>query len=172
MEAEKIKREESVKLLKVELNEAGDYIVISADDPKLFDRFVSGFNQIMDMAEEMPKKLEAIEKQYAKKDDFKAVLEKTSAMSKVNVTFSEEAVVIIDGIFGEGTLKKYFAEIYKEIPDFLPDSECIIDFLENITPIVEKTFDRKLQSRKARMAKYQPQDHKKPASVATKANKK
>lgn len=165
-------KKESVKLHKIELNDTGDYIIISADDPKLFDRFVSGFNQIMDMAEEMPKKLEAIEKQYSGKDDFKAVLEKTSAMSKVNVTFSEEAVVIIDGIFGEGTIRKFFAEVYKEIPDFLPDSDCIIDFLEKITPIVEKTFDRKLQSRKARMAKYQPQDHKKPTSRATKANKK
>lgn len=172
MNSEKIKKEESVKLLKVELNETGDYIVISADDPKLFDRFVAGFNQIMNMAEEMPKKLNKIEKQYDGKDDFKSVLEKTSAMSKVNVEFSEEAVVIIDGTFGEGTIKKYFAEVYKEIPDFLPDSDCIIDFIEKITPIVEKTFDRKLQSRKTRMAKYQPQDFKKPTSRATKASRK
>lgn len=165
-------KKESAKLHKVELNEVGDYIIISADDPKLYDRFVDGFNQIMDMADEMPKKLDKIEKQYAGKDDFKAVLEKTSAMSKVNVKFSEEAVMVVDGIFGEGTIKKFFAEIYKEIPDFLPDSDCIIDFLEKITPIVEKTFDRKMERRKARMAKYQPQDHKRPSSRTTKASKK
>lgn len=172
MDIEKIKIEESAKLLKIELNGSGGYIILSADDPKLFDRFAIGFNQIMDMAEEMPKRLDEIEKQYSERDDFKAVLEKTTAMSKVNVKFSEDAVEIIDGIFGVGTIKKYFAEIYKEIPDFLPDSDCIIDFLEKITPIVEKSFDRKLKNRKARMAKYQPQDHKKPSSRTTKASNK
>lgn len=167
IESSKVK-EESLNLHKIELNEAGDYIVISADDPLLFDRFVAGFNQIIDMADKMPSQLEEIEKKYKGKDDFKAVVEKTTAMSKVNVRFSEDAVAVIDGIFGEGTIKKYFAAIYKEIPTFLPDADCIIEFFEKITPVIEGIFDRKIQNRKARMAKYQPQDHKKPSKLGTK----
>ena len=164
--------EESVKMLKIELNDAENYIVVSADDPTLFDRFAAGFKKIADMADEKPKMLEEIEKKYKGKDDFNSVIEKTVAMSKVNVDFSKEAVAVVDGIFGEGTIRKYFAHVYKEIPEFLPDADCIIDFFEKITPTMEKAFDRKLERRKARMAKYQPQDFKNPTSRATKASKK
>ena len=93
-------------------------------------------------------------------------------MSRVNVDFSKEATVIIDGIFGSDTVKKYFRNIYSEIPDFLPDTDCIIDFFEQITPVIEKLFDRKIEKQKAaskaRMEKYQPQDHKKPQRKSTK----
>lgn len=164
--------EESVKILKIELNDAENYIVVSADDPTLFDRFAAGFKKISDLADEKPKMIEEIEKKYDGKDDFSSAIDKTVAMSKVNVDFSKEAVAVVDGIFGEGTIRKYFAKVYKEIPDFLPDADCIIDFFEKITPTMEKAFDRKLERRKARMAKYQPQDHKKPTSKATRATKK
>lgn len=164
--------EESVKMLKIELNDAENYIVVSADDPTLFDRFAAGFKKISDLADEKPKMLEEIEKKYKGKDDFNDVMEKTISMSNVNVDFSKEAVAVVDGIFGEGTIRKYFANVYKEIPDFLPDADCILDFFEKITPTMEKAFDRKLERRKARMAKYQPQDHKKPTSRATRATKK
>ena len=164
--------EESVKMLKIELNDAENYIVVSTDDPTLFDRFAAGFKKISGLADEKPKMLEEIEKKYKGKDDFNAVMEKTVAMSRVNVDFSKEAVAVVDGIFGDGTIRKYFARVYKEIPEFLPDAECIIDFFEKITPTMEKAFDRKLERRKARMAKYQPQDHKKPTSRATKATQK
>ena len=164
--------EESVKLLKIELNDPENYIVLSTDDSTLFDRFVAGYKQIFNMADEKPKLIDNIEKKYKGKDDFTSVIDKTVAISKINVDFSNEAVAVVDGIFGEGTIKKYFAKIYEEIPEFLPDAECILDFLEKITPKMEETFNRKLERRKARMAKYQPQDHKKPASRATKAAKK
>ena len=171
MEVNRI-NEESVNMLKIEFNDAENYIVISADDPTLFDRFAAGFKKISDMADKTPKMLEEIEKNYKGKDDFNDVMEKTIAMSKVNVDFSKEAVTVVDGIFGEGTIRKYFANVYKEIPEFLPDADCIIGFFEKITPTMEKAFDRKLERRKARMAKYQPQDHNRPASKATKADKK
>ena len=176
MDIEKIKKEDSVRLQKIELNDVGDCIVLSADDPQLFDRFAAGFNRIMDMAEDVPGKLADIEKQYAAKKDFKSVIEKTVAMAKVNVKFSEDSVEAIDGIFGEGTVRKYFADVYREIPDFMPDADSIIDFMESIVPTLEKMFSRKVETRtaasKARMAKYQPQDHKKSASRTTKADKK
>ena len=85
-------------------------------------------------------------------------------MSRVNVGFSKEAVAVVDGILGEGAVKKHFRSIYEEIPEFLPDADCFIAFLEELTPIMEKLFDRKLERQqkasKDRMAKYQPQDHK------------
>ena len=167
MEKEKIGLK-STNLTKIELIDSGDYIVVSADSPTFFDGFAAGYKRIADLADGIPAKLEEIEKKYQNREDFGAVMDKTLEMSGVNVVFSKEAVSTIDGIFGDDTVKKYFRGIYEEIPDFLPDADCIFDFFEQITPVIEKLFDRKIERQqaasKARMAKYQPQDHKRKGS--------
>lgn len=103
------------------------------------------------------------------KDSFPDIMDKTAEMSGVNVGFSEAAATVIDGIFGEGTLRKYFRDIYEEIPDFLPDADCIMDFLEQVIPVMEGLFGHKIERQReagrARMARYQPQDHKKPGRM-------
>ncbi len=73
----------------------------------------------------------------------------------------------MDSIFGEDMVKKVFRSTYNVIPNFLPPVNLITEFFEKVTPYMEKLFNRKLETQekagKARMAKYQPQDHKKPA---------
>lgn len=166
---EKIKIEKnSTSLAKIELNEKGEYIAVSVDSQALFDKFAAGFKHIADMAEELPKKLSEIEKKYDGKTDFNELMNKTIETSKASVKFSEEAIDVIDGIFGKDTVKKYFRNIYDEVPDFLPDADCIIEFFENITIPMEQLFNRKIEKYKKasaeRMKKYIPQDHKKASS--------
>lgn len=144
----------------ITLNKNGDKIEISGDDAALFDKFANGYDKIVKMADEMPGKLETVEKESADMDD----ISKAVAMSRVRVDFCNKAIGIIDEIFGEGTAKKSFKDYYDSIPDFLPDEDLFIAFFEKFTPIMEDIFDRKLKRQekasKARMAKYQPQDHK------------
>lgn len=156
-----------VGILKIEVNNDGEYIALSADDTALFDRFAAGLIHIAEMSDATAKKIGEIEKQYDGQDGFRADMDRITAISRENVAFSKEAVEVVDGIFGEGTIKKLFRDTYKEIPDFLPSAPLFTDFFEQITPYMEKLFDRKLsvqkQLSKTRMEKYQPQDHKKPA---------
>ena len=144
----------------IKLNEHGDILKISGNDAILFDKFANGYDDIVKMADEIPGRMEAAEKETADKDD----IAKAVAMSKVRVDFCNKAIGVIDEIFGEGTAKKSFKDYYDSIPDFLPDEDLFIDFFEKFTPIMEDIFDRKLKRQektsKARMAKYQPQDHK------------
>lgn len=148
----------------ITLNKYGDKIQISADDASLFDRFANGYDKIVKMADEMPGKLEVVEKEFEEKED--SDIPKAVAMSRVRVDFCEKAIGIIDEIFGEGTAKKSFRDGYEAMLDFLPDEDMFIAFFEKMTPIMEDIFDRKIKrqekSSKERMAKYQPQDHKKP----------
>ena len=65
---------------------------------------------------------------------------------RVDAEFSEKAIKIIDNIFGEGTLKKYFRNIYEEVPEFLLDAECIADFFKKISPVMETLFNRKMDA--------------------------
>lgn len=146
----------------IKLNKNGDRIVVSADDAGLFDKFANGCDKIVKMADEIPGKLETVEKETADQDD----TAKAVAMSRVRVDFCEKAIGVIDEIFGEGTAKKSFRDSYESIPDFLPDEDLFIAFFETMTPIMEDIFDRKMKRQekasRARMAKYQPQDYKRP----------
>lgn len=146
----------------ITLNKHGDKIQISSDDAILFDKFANGYDKIVKMADEMPGKLEAVEKEFEGKED--SDIEKAVAMSRVRVDFCEKAIGIIDEIFGEETAKKSFRDGYESIPDFLPDEDMFIAFFEKMTPIMEDIFNRKIERQqkasKARMSKYQPQDHK------------
>ncbi len=169
IEKEKLQAAQA-SITEIEVNEYGDKIYISADDPALFDRYAAGFKEIYDMAESIPVKIDEIEKKYDGQEDFRSVMEKTLAISKENVGFSEKSTEIIDGIFGAGTVKKYFRKVYENIQDFTPDSYCFLDFLEAISPVMESVFGRRIEQRekesRKRMEKYKPQDYKKPAHVS------
>lgn len=166
MEKIKLQKNEA-KIIKIELNDKGDYTVISPDDSLLFDKFVAGYKRIVELSDEIPAKLDKIEQKYENDDTFNSVINKTVEMSKVNVAFSNEAIAIMDGIFGAETIRKYFRDCYEEIPDFIPDVDCFVDFLDKIIPEMEKIFNRKIENQrkksKERMAKYQPQDHRRSA---------
>lgn len=155
----------SASLVKITLNSQGDYTAVSTDDATLFDRFVAGFKRVIDISDDAPAKLKEIEKKYAKNTGITSKMDEVLEISRVNVEFSSEAVAVVDSIFGEGTIKKYFRKIYDELPNFVPNPDCILEFFEKITPEMEKLFNRKMEERdklrKQRMAKYQPQDHKK-----------
>lgn len=165
METEKMAVSE-VNISKIEVNDDGEYIAISADDTSMFDRFAAGILHIAEMSDETAKKIDEIEKQYEGQDGFKEDMGKVIALARANVNFSEDAVKTINGIFGEDTVRKVFSSAYKEIPDFMPSVSLITDFLEQITPYMEKLFNRKLSVQKMiskeRMDRYKPQDHKKP----------
>lgn len=160
----------SASLVKVELNSKGDYAVISTDDATLFDRFVAGFKHVSDIADAVPAKLKEIEKKYAQSTDTASKMDKVLEISRANVDFSREAVSVVDSIFGEKTVRKYFRNIYEQLPDFIPNPDCILEFFEKVTPEMEKLFNRKMEERdklrKQRMSKYQPQDHKRAGSKA------
>lgn len=128
--------------IKIELNDEGDHIVISTGDNTFFDRFTAGFLQIADEAASLPGIYYGIKKKYGCMQG--RSIDKIVDKAKVDAEFSEKAIKIIDNIFGKGTLKKYFRQLYEEIPDFLPDAECFADFFKKISPVMETLFNRKV----------------------------
>lgn len=158
---ENLKVRNNIGALKIELNDCGDYTVISTDDDTFFERFAEAYKTIMGKAIDLDKKYAELDEKYAD-DEMERIVQKVKEKRK----FSESATEIIDHIFGAGTVSKYFSDIIKEIPEFVPSADCMLEFLEQVTPDIEKLFNKKLDEReklsKARMAKYQPQDHKKP----------
>lgn len=129
MEKEKMITSE-VDTLRLEVNDDGEYIAISADDSSMFDRFAAGIRHIVELSDGTAKKVEEVEKQYEGQAGFDADMEKVAAIAGINVEFSKEAVRTVDSIFGEDTVKKVFRDTYNHIPYFLPSVNLITDFFE------------------------------------------
>lgn len=150
----------------VEVNTHGDKIRISPDDSAMMDNFVKYFDNIIKMSDECTAKREEIEKKYAGKDGVEDDIAKAVELSSVNVDFSNESVKAIDSIFGDGTVRMYFRDHYENIQNFLPGMACFMDFFTQISPVMEDIFGKTAKNieylSKAKMAKYKPQDHKRP----------
>ncbi len=146
-------KESNSGLYKIELNDMGDYIEISTADAGIFDRFVETYRQIVSAAKELPRRYREIEKVRVIPGHENKTVEKIRA----NVRFYEESAEKIDLVFGQGTLKKYFREHYEKIPDFMPRTEYFIDFFEQMVPVLEKLFGRKVDERDKKAVKSMSQ---------------
>lgn len=135
---EKVQTGNTTGLFKIELNKQGDYIVVPMGNDAFFDRFAKGCKQIWGLAGGTRNKLMKIERKYKKLKDFEAILKEIEETIEVRTQFSKNATSIIDNIFGEGTVRKYFRKFYEEDPDFMPNVDCFTDFLEKITPVIQK----------------------------------
>lgn len=150
---ETMKAENHVWLMDVEFCN-GEKITVSGNDISIIERFEAAGEELEALADVMEKR-EAEEKTAKEK-----IAERRE--------FSEKAAEIMDGVFGEGTTRKYFGDVYEAIPDFCPDVECFMDFWDSLIPVIERLSDHKVKleklASKQRMDKYVPQDHKKPSA--------
>lgn len=157
--ADEVKAENRVWITPVTFSN-GEQIFVSGNDISIFGRFVAAREELEKLADEMEK----AESGAGEKDYRKAVEERRS--------FSEKATGIMDDVFGEGTTRKFFGDVYEKITNFQPDLECFLDFWDALIPVMERMSEHKIKleklASKKRMAKYQPQDHKKPQKKGTK----
>lgn len=123
------------RLFKIELNEQGDYIAIPTGNPTFYKKYYELREQVNDLKRNALLRCNRLKKGHGMTKE-----EKCIEMARVNVSFSKEAIRLLDGFFGDGTIKKYFRELYEQIPDFLPSEECFIDFFGKITPVIEKLY--------------------------------
>lgn len=150
---EKMTAENRVQLVDIEFCN-GDKITVSGNDISIIDRFVYAGEELQALAEDMEKS----EEQIGEKDYRKAIEDRRH--------FSERAAGIMDGVLGEGATRKFFGDVYEAIPDFCPDLECFMDFWDCLIPVIERLSEHKIKleklASKQRMAKYAPQDHRRP----------
>lgn len=151
-EAEEIRIDNRVQLTKVYVGGGDDFIVVSGNDMSIIDRFIVAGEELEALGNEISEKEKNIEE-----NDYRKTIE-------LRKCFSDKATKIMDGVFGEGTTRKFFGDVYTVIPNFQPDYECFLDFWDSLIPVIEKLSEHKVKleklASKQRMAKYVPQDHK------------
>lgn len=143
----------SGQLKKVELNEFGDFILINTGDASFSKRFselikwMDGKNEELNkIAAEMGEKYKDSPMIHTDEEGNTEVdTEQFSLYIKVKTDLYTECSNKIDALFGQDTLRKYFRAFYEINPDFIPDEECIMDFLEEISPVLETIYNERFK---------------------------
>lgn len=161
---EEIRIDNRVTLTKVYVGGGDDFIVISGNDASIYIKFVNARKKFLSLADDLESEELKIKDKYKGSRSVEISDEDEEKLLQLYRSFSAEAEKIMDGVFGNGTTKKFWRDVYNVIPDFVPKIEAWMDYFDALIPVVERLSDHserleKLSSMK-RMGDYQPQDHK------------
>lgn len=167
-EMEEMRIDNRVQLTRVFVGGGGDFIVVSGNDISIIDRFQDAGDKMMKIADDMEKAVEEIKKKYGDEENPDLESSDRQKIIEIQKDFSVKATEIMDGVFGKGTTRKFFGDVYAVIPDFLPSEECFLDFFDSLIPVIERLSKHRVKleklASKKRMDKYQPHDFKKKGS--------
>jgi predicted metal-dependent hydrolase len=136
-------------LLKVILNDRDEFIVINPNDssfPKKYAEFIDFLESkqlyLEEKAKEYEEKFKGKEIVATKEDGTTEVdTEQIIILSNLQTSLYEECVEKIDVLFGDGTVRKYFRDFYEINKEFIPDEQCIDEFITNITPVLQEAYN-------------------------------
>lgn len=148
-------------LVKVDVNDFGDYIMLDPSDASFQTRF---FN-LLKWVDEKQKELTSLAEEKGKKYEGRKLItqdedgnteidmEQLSDLVEIQTSFYRECKDQINALFGQDTLEKYFRVCYEINPAFLPDEDCIADFLDEITPVLNQVYNARFERIKGRYNK-------------------
>jgi len=145
-------------LVKVTVNDFGDYIMLDPADASFQTRYINLLKWVEEKQKELGKLAEEKDKQYEGRQiitqdedgNSEIDLEQLSDLVEIQTKFYRECEEQINALFGQDTLKKYFRVSYEVNPGFLPDEDCIADFLEEITPVLNEVYNARFERVKGR----------------------
>lgn len=121
----------------IEVNDAGECISIPIGDTTFFERFGNIIKYFEQKKEEMDRQEKELSEKYEGKpeDDIERVMDAVRYYSALCREVCDE----LDKLFGEGCCRKVFVGIEA------PGVELIVDFFEQITPLLQKYFNERNQ---------------------------
>lgn len=154
-----VKVKENLKT--IEVNDFGDTITVNTGDTGFFKRFADMTKWISEKVASLSKLAEEKERQYGGRPmtstnedgELSIDVEQLSDLADIQVSVLQECTEQIDKVFGEGTMRKYFRLAYENLPGFVPDEDCIADFMEEITPVMEELYHQRAERLKYRYDK-------------------
>lgn len=144
-------RNYSDDLQKVYVNEYDDFILINPGDHSFFSKFAEFLSWIDEEGAELNRIAEEAGKKYQGREmisededgNTEIDTEQFLELAEVRLSACKKCNDRVDALFGQDTLKKYFRVSYEVNPDFVPDLDCIFDFIEEITPALEQIYNQR-----------------------------
>ncbi len=111
-----IKARNDSNLTKIDLNDMGDYVVISTDDETFFEQFDSGYKSIVRQAEDLEAKAAELDKKYEGKEDFWSRSEYATEKIREKKNFQKRLPVsriVFSGKVQRGNFSAMFMKRYR-----------------------------------------------------------
>lgn len=166
----KISAKETESIYKLEVNEMGETIDIVLSDVSFIQKFAELVAWMNATQEELKEKETELENKYEGKslvdEQGEYDIEQLTELIVLNKEFNQSICDKFEELFGQDLFKKYFRKIYNVIPDYVPDGDAILDFVEQIVEVINTLYGENIMykaDRNKRLGKYKPQDHKKKA---------
>lgn len=133
---------------KVYVNEYDDFIMIDPGDQSFLGKFADFIHWMEEKQKELDRISADMEKKYggrmmiSESEDGDTEVDTEQLIELVNLQLKtyKECADKVDELFGQETLKKYFRASYEINPNFVPDLDYVFDFIEEITPVLEKVY--------------------------------
>jgi len=149
------------KLIRVEVNDVGDYIVLNPADASFTTRYAAFLKWLEAKEKELRKISDEADKKYegrkmiSENEDGTLDIDVDQYSELVNIyaTAYKEITEQLEELFGQDVLKKYFRICYEVNPDFIPDMDYIGDFLEEMSPVLNEIYDAHFEKVKGRYSR-------------------
>lgn len=136
---EEIKLSTGIKKIAVK-DEDGEVVTvlsINVADANTINKFVKVIDDLNNISERCKKDAAGFDDNA--KDDMKQAVK----VNDIRVKYLQEIVDSLDDLFGNGTIKNVFGDI-------IPDEMALVDFVENIVPVMNTLFGKRLEVNRKR----------------------
>jgi len=124
---------------RIECNGYGDEILIDVSDASVFDKFNAASEELDNLQKEYNKEADEIKERFPDETDTDALVE----VARFRIKYINRMIGTLDAIFGRGTVRKVFRENYELNEDFIPDEELLMEFLDQMIPIMEDLYKKR-----------------------------
>lgn len=142
------------RLKKIKVNEYGDCIGIDVNDATIQGKIASLVEYLNSLEIRSKDEIQRLSNKYDGRkivdEDNNIDTEQIIDISRFHTNLVKEMIERIDNVFGKDCIHKVFRESYELIDDYIPDESAIMDFMEQILPIMRDLFNQKFELNKAR----------------------
>ena len=130
-------------------NEKGEVITvlrINVADAKTAERFAHLIDNLDNISNEVKKEAQRLEQEEkvlaeSKEVDTKRII----SVNALKVQYIEKCIAEINEVFGTNTIQNVYKECYEDREDFVPDESLLLQFVENVIPVMDELFHKRFE---------------------------
>lgn len=141
-------------LKKICVNDYGDCITVSLEDSGMAGRYAELIKNLEQIAADAECEDAALNKKYAAKPiisdegEIEIDTEQVIERNNLQIKYINKMIPEIEAVFGMDCIRKVYRECYEENEDFVPSIAALIEFIEQINPVMERLFKERFEFNK------------------------
>lgn len=137
-------------IVRIKVNEYDDVILLDSTDLNIFEKFASLYKKMEKIAENANNEATELKKKYSDVAEENTDIEMVQDYLNLNIRYSKSVMKELNVIFGEDFTDKVFRANYELNKCFVPDELVLVELVESLVPVLEKTYGERLKRNKSK----------------------